>query len=99
MINSEELQTAYTRLYKQLRKYTWDFCTVQLIADLEISVYRRIPNMSEIRSVFSKLRSAVQDIVRDDGEFQSEVDAFQARLDEDDEVYTKLNQVREVITI
>lgn len=101
MLSYTELQSAYVDLYIQLRKYIWDFNTVEHIADLEIEVYRIFPSISDVSNAFNKLDSDIKFIVSDDDDFKSKLDAFRdilnTEVDNASDFYAKLNQVREVI--
>lgn len=102
MLSYTELQSAYVDLYIQLRKYIWDFNTVEHIADLEIEVYRIFPSISDVSNAFNKLDSDIKFIASDDDDFKSKLDAFRDILNTEvdnnaSDFYAKLNQVREVI--
>lgn len=102
MLSYTELQSAYVDLYIQLRKYIWDFNTVEHIADLEIEVYRIFPSISDVSNAFNKLDSDIKFIASDDEDFKSKLDAFRDILNTEvdnnaSDFYAKLNQVREVI--
>ena len=46
MVSANELQNLYNDIYVQMRMYIWDFGTIELLADFEIAVYQRFPDIS-----------------------------------------------------
>ena len=97
MINSADFQIRYNNIYKQIRKYIWDFDTVEKLVDFEISVYKAIPSLDEIRTCFYRLRDAVKDVESDDDDLKAEFDKFNKLIDDDQQIYKKIYQVDEVI--
>lgn len=97
MISSSIIQREYNRFYKEVRKYIWGFQAVEALADLEISVYRRIPDMFEIQDNLNKFRQYSKEVELDDEEFVKAADRLQDLLDENEEPYAKLYEVREVL--
>lgn len=98
MLSSRELQSAYVKLYIQLRRYIWDFSIVEKIANLEISVYRTFPDVKEVYDNLEELRSYIHEVASEDEELESALSNFSELMDsEDNSLYAKLNQVREVI--
>lgn len=97
MISSALVQRDYNRLYKELRRYIWDFQVVESIADLEIEVYRLCPTMMYIREKFEKLRSEIREIEYEDEDLKKSMDRFEDTIYSDDDTYAKLNKVMEVL--
>lgn len=97
MISSSIIQREYNRFYKEVRKYIWGFQAVEALADLEISVYQRIPDMFEIQDNLNKFRQYSKEVELDDEEFVKAADRLQDLLDENEEPYAKLYEVREVL--
>lgn len=97
MISSSIIQREYNRFYKEVRKYIWGFQAVEALADLEISVYRRIPDMFEIQDNLNKFRQYSKEVELDDEEFVKAADRLQDLLDENEESYAKLYEVKEVL--
>ena len=98
MISSSAIQNAYNGLYKELRKYIWDFSVVAALADLEIATYKRFQNLSDVRTKFYRLRSQITDVLHTDEDLKDAIDAFENIL-EDQEVFVKINQVEEVLQV
>lgn len=66
-MNHKELKKGYIKLYEQMMKYIWPVYTVELLAELEISVCNIFPIMTDVRNNFNRLQSSVfQDIKQDD---------------------------------
>lgn len=97
MLSYNELQSAYVDLYIQLRKYIWDFRTVEHIANLEIAVYRAFPDIADVSQRLNELNLDIRSILSEDEDLKSAIDAFKEVLNTDDSLYAKLNKVREVI--
>lgn len=99
MVPATKLQSLYNKLYIQLRKYIWDFKTVEDLADFEISVYRRFPDKEDIEKVFYRLKRDIttSDIYREDDDLKYAVEAFEDQLDETDQFYADLDTFREVV--
>ena len=60
MTATANLQILYNRLYKQLRKYIWEFSIVESIADFEVLVYQRFPDVSELKRAYDKLLTDIK---------------------------------------
>lgn len=99
MISSLRIQSAYVDLYTQVRKYIWDFSTVEKLADLEVSVYRAFPDIDEVSRCFDKLRFDLKSKEKDDEDLKKACDKFKSILDSDTETYIKIYQVDEVISL
>lgn len=99
MVPATKLQSLYNKLYIQLRKYIWDFKTVEDLADFETSVYRRFPDKEDIEKVFYRLKRDIttSDIYREDDDLKYAVEAFEDQLDETDQFYADLDTFREVV--
>lgn len=98
MISSADIQNFYNDMYKQLRKYIWDFSVVAALADLEIAVYKKFQNMNDIKSRFYRLRSQIVEVLSKDEELKDSFDAFEG-LFEEDTIYVKINKVEEVLQV
>lgn len=96
MISSNDLQTAYVNLYKQLRNYIWDYDTVERIAELEIAVHTRFPDINTVRSKFKSIEMDVRDMCQEDEELNEAVKRFNEAIQSDDSFYAKLDKLNEV---
>ena len=99
MVPATKLQSLYNKLYVQLRKYIWDFKTVEELADFEIAVYRRFPDKEDIEKTFRRLRTDVvkSDIYQDDEDLKYAIEDFEEQLDDTDQFYADLVTFREVV--
>lgn len=99
MVPATKLQSLYNKLYIQLRKYIWDFKTVEELADFEIAVYRRFPDKEDIEKTFRRLRTDIvkSDIYQDDEDLKYAIEDFEEQLDDTDQFYADLVTFREVV--
>lgn len=92
-----DISYAYVRLYRQLRNYIWPYETVEHIAELEIAVHNRFPNLQDVRKYFNLL---CQDINRsdiDDEDLDKAIKQFESCINtEDSTVYANLPKMEEV---
>lgn len=96
MITLQDLTRQYVKLYECVRKYIWPFKTVEDLAELEIAVYNRFPDIEEVRVKFEKFYRDIQLECKEDEELNKEVEAFRKVLDSDDIMYSKILKVNEV---
>ena len=99
MISSNTIQSAYVYLYTQLRKYIWPFDVLDNLVDLEMSVYKAIPTISEIKAAFNRLEVDIKAAALDDTELAEALNEFEDIIQQDTDTYIKLDQVKEVIQI
>lgn len=76
MLHNVDLQSAYVDLYTEIRRYFWPFHTVEIIADLEIEVYKSFPDIPTVERHFQRLISAVRSIYNEDEALKSAFDRF-----------------------
>ena len=108
MISAKDLQRAYVNLYRQLRNYVWDVDTVEHLANFEIAVYSRFPDLAEIKRLFEILKKDTADVVemeQEDSEVYTYEDTLEAMIKAFDDVlygedansiYSDLYQVEEI---
>ena len=99
MILSYELQNAYNRFYKDMRKYIWSYEVVDALASLEISIYRACPDPVEIRSCITRLKSMIYANLVDDSELKDSLSAIEDLLSPDVSIGCMIDVVREVIPV
>lgn len=85
-------------LYKELRRFIWDFRVVTTIADLEIACMETCPNLDIIRSTFNRLKVDVSEISREDDNLKKALDAFEDVIQSEESTYAKLYQVNERVS-
>ena len=98
MINFADIQVAYNNLYKQVRKYLWDFQAVEALADLEIACYRTCQDLQEISSALNRFVTYTLEVRREDADLDKAINDLQSLIDSDTSTYAKLNRVNEVIS-
>ena len=89
MISAKDLQRAYVNLYRQLRNYVWDVDTVEHLANFEIEVYNRFPDLAEIKRLFEILKKDTADVVemeQEDSEVYTYEDTLEAMIKAFDDV-------------
>lgn len=96
MITLQDLTREYVKLYECVRRYIWPYDTVEDLAELEIAIYNRFPNIEDVRKKFETFYRDIQLECKADKELQGQVDAFRKVLDSEDIVYSKLYKVEEV---
>ena len=97
MISSAIIQREYNRLYREIRRYIWDFQAVEALADLEVAVYQLCPDMQMIRDRFGRLQIYLRDIEIEDEELSKAANRFESLIMEDEEPYARLYQTKEVV--
>lgn len=90
MINSKDIQRAYNDLYIELRKYIWGFNIVEEIADLEVASYTAFPDREEIDKCLRKLKSSINNEIREDEDLEQSIKNFEELLKDDSQFYLKL---------
>lgn len=98
MVSFAEIQNGYNNIYREIRKYIWDFPVVACLADLEIACYKTCQSLEDLRIKFARLKGLVIDVLYEDEDFKKAMDYFEDLINESS-VYVKLNQVQEVIDI
>lgn len=96
MISSNDIQVAYVNLYKQLRKYIWDYDIVEKLADLEILVYNRFPDMDSVKRKFEAFKLDLREVASDDEELSKAIEAFESAISTSETMYAKLDKLNEV---
>lgn len=99
MITATNLQSAYNALYKEVRRYIWDFETVSALADLEVETYQVFPDMEQLSKKLATFKRYVDatDVLRDDEDVKKAFDEFEELInDEGIELYANLKTFQEV---
>ena len=99
MLNSAIIQRDYNRLYREVRKYIWDFEAVEALADLEVAVYQLCPDLDIIYDKFNVFRRFIRDIELMDDDLNKAADRFEDLITTEDEPYANLYQTREVVQV
>lgn len=96
MLSLPELRKYYIHLYEELRNYIWDFNTVQHLANLEISLFRRFPLLPEVRANFNRLYQCISQVCDEDEYLDEAAKNLRDILNSTDELYSMIIQPKEV---
>lgn len=101
MTSATELQNLYVKLYTQMRLYIWNYTTIELLADFEIAVYQRFPDLSEVTHAFDKLRSEIShtDAYTENKDLRRAFETFDEAIEEIDSIYANLETFKEVVEL
>lgn len=97
MVSYATIRTAYNDVYAEMRKYIWGFPAVEALADVEVASYETCVDLDNLRSLFYRLRQHTREVEFEDTDLKKALDAFQEIIDNDNEVFVKLNKVNEVV--
>ena len=95
MLSLTDLKRYYIKLYEEVRNYIWDFNTVKHLADLEISVFRRFPLMSEVRANFNQFQACISRIRQEDEDLDQAAKDFNDLINSTDDIYSMIIQPKE----
>lgn len=82
-MNSKNLKRAYLKLYKVMMNYIWAVAAVEALANLEVSVCKVFPKMTEVRNNFQTLCSLIYLDMKEYPELSEAVDEFKNSIEED----------------
>lgn len=82
-MNYKELKRAYIKLYEAMMNFLWPVYTVELLADLEISVCKMFPVMTDVRNNFNRLKASVMQDIRDEKKLKEAFDKFDKIIEDD----------------
>lgn len=101
MTATASLQILYNKLYKKLREYIWEFPVVESIADLEVLVYQKFPEVSDVKKAYTKLLNDVKhtDVYSEDEDLKSTFERFGNALDDIDSIYSDIVTFKEVVDV
>lgn len=95
MLSLVDLKKYYVKMYSELRNYVWNFNTINHLAELEIAVYRRFPDVLEIRSKFDALYMCIRDICDEDEDLSAVVNNFKNIINSSDQFYSRIDAPKE----
>lgn len=97
IIDMQDISFAYIRLYRQLRNYIWPYETVEHIAELEIAVHNRFPNLQDVRKYFNLLYQDINRSEIEDEDLDKAVKQFKSCVESGDNImYAILPKTEEV---
>lgn len=97
MISTYRLQQLYIHLYQEFMQYIWDWDTVYTLAELETAIFQVFPDISKISKLLQRLQRCVVDARISDEYLDSCIDEFLAVIQDDVDVYLKLDVPQEVL--
>ena len=95
MINVSELQLSYNELYEALREYVWSYPTIEALAELEISVYCKCPDLEVIKRNLYMLDQRIRQVKFDDEDIKRAFDKFSDLLNSSDTYFSKLYNTKQ----
>jgi hypothetical protein len=96
MLSSIDLKKYYVEMYEELRNYIWDFPTVEYLAELEVAVFQRFPDITTVRTCFNRLHDCIRQICFEDEYLEEAVKNFKDLIYSSDEIYSRIIQPKEV---
>lgn len=96
MLNSKDLSRHYVKLYEHMREYVWDADTVEALAELEIAVYSRFPDIDSVQRKLSYLVSLIRSVISENDELSDVITQFSETLNSCEGTYSELPRVKEV---
>ena len=97
MISYADIRNAYIDLYREMRRYIWDFRIVEQLVEVEIDSFQTCVDMDKLREDLRILRQHINEVISDDEDLKDAIDAFQDIVDNETETFAKLYQVSEVL--
>lgn len=95
-----DLRAAYQKLYKFMMQYLWDFDTVELLANIEIEIFKAFPDVNRLKKLTSDLEREISDVFTEDtAEFKSAHDALKSLVDSYDDSGYELYSVNALVDI
>jgi hypothetical protein len=86
IFDMHDISYAYVKLYRELRNYIWPYETVEHLAELEIAVHNRFPNLHDVRRCFSLLSQDIHRSNIHDEDLDKAMEQFRSYIESDDSV-------------
>lgn len=96
MITLTDLTRKYVKMYEAVRRYIWPYDTVEDLANLEVAIYNRFPDIEDVRIKFDRFYRDIQLECKNDEDLDSAVSALKDIIYSDDLMYSPLSKVNEV---
>ena len=97
MVSYADIRNAYIDLYREMRRYIWDFRIVEQLVEVEIDSFQTCVDMDKLSEDLRLLRQHINEVISDDEDLKDAIDAFQDIVDNETETFAKLYQVSEVL--
>lgn len=96
MLDVADIKIAYNNLYKQIRKYMWEFPAVEALADLEVECYKTCPSLDNISKELNRLYYYLTSVISEDDELKLAYESLRDIISSNDTTYSKLGIMKEV---
>lgn len=95
LTETNQLKTAYNRMYAVLSDYIWDYDIVEALVDVELETYKIFPDIESLRNKLRSLRMLVRQTA-DESRILDAISAFSDVVDDVEGVYAKIVYPKEV---
>ena len=95
LTETNQLKTAYNRMYAVLSDYIWDYDIVEALVDVELETYKIFPDIESLRNKLRSLRMLVRQTA-DESRILDAISTFSDAVDDVEEVYAKIVYPKEV---
>ena len=95
LTETNQLKTAYNRMYAVLSDYIWDYDIVEALVDVELETYKIFPDMESLRNKLWSLRMLVRQTA-DESRILDAISTFSDAVDDVEGVYAKIVYPKEV---
>ena len=95
LTETNQLKTAYNRMYAVLSDYIWDYDIVEALVDVELETYKIFPDIESLRNKLRSLRMIVRQTA-DESRILDAISTFSDAVDDVEGVYAKIVYPKEV---
>lgn len=95
LTETNQLKTAYNRMYAVLSDYIWDYDIVEALVDVELETYKIFPDIESLRNKLWSLRMLVRQTA-DESRILDAISTFSDAVDDVEGVYAKIVYPKEV---
>lgn len=95
LTETNQLKTAYNRMYTVLSDYIWDYDIVEALVDVELETYKIFPDIESLRNKLRSLRMLVRQTA-DESRILDAISTFSDAVDDVEGVYAKIVYPKEV---
>ena len=95
LTETNQLKTAYNRMYDVLSDYIWDYDIVEALVDVELETYKIFPDIESLRNKLRSLRMLVRQTA-DESRILDAISTFSDAVDDVEGVYAKIVYPKEV---
>lgn len=89
LTETNQLKTAYNRMYAVLSDYIWDYDIVEALVDVELETYKIFPDIESLRNKLRSLRMLVRQTA-DESRILDAISTFSDAVDDVEGVYAKI---------